>query len=276
MIALASVAAVVVVISVALREARHHDQAGIVGLSSPLPESEMKILEAAAEAGNPEAQSQLAHEISRYQGYGIRAFRLIRRAAEQGHPFSEYEMGAMLAGVSPVWERSQPTTRRPGTPTTDDATWIEEPGGQGVRLAIDHARAIAWFEKAAEHGVHLAWSELATIYKEGRGVNPDPIQSAKWVRKLANSGDPGYMLDYARRLDNGEGVEPNSVEAFAWTLLVIDSPYPPESAIGSQARTIGRHLESKLSTAETLAGRLRAKDIAKHTSICVGGLQNCR
>lgn len=76
--ALASVIAVVVTM-LAFSETRRHDEAAIVGLSSPIPESELKVLEAAADSGNPDAQSRLAHEISRFQGPGIRAFQLLRR-----------------------------------------------------------------------------------------------------------------------------------------------------------------------------------------------------
>ena len=273
--ALASVIAVVVTM-VAFSEARHHDQTAIVGLTSPIPESELKVLEAAAEAGNPEAQSQLAHEISRFQGPGIRAFQLIQWAADQQHPYSEYEMGVMLAGARLVWERNSSEIAKFGVPVPDDVTWIKGPGGEGVRLAIDHSKAVKWFEKAAAHGVYLAWRELASVYKDGRGVEPNPIQSTIWVRKLADAGDPGYMLDYARRLEDGEGVEPDSIQAFAWSLLVIESTYPAKSAIGSEARAIGKRLESKLTTDEVLAARSHAKELAKRTSVCVGGLERCR
>lgn len=274
-LALALVIAIIVIL-VAFSGARHHGETAIVGLSSPLPENELNALKAAAEAGNPDAQLRLAHEISLFQGPGIRAFQLIRRAAVQHHPYSEYEMGMMLAGGFPMWERNKSEIVKFGTPAADDDTWIEGPEGEGIRLAIDHTKAVQWLEKAAAHGVYLAWSELATVYKEGRGVKSDPIQSAKWVRKLADAGDPGYMLDYARRFENGEGVEPDPIQAFAWALLVIESAYPAKSAIGGEARAIGNRLESKLTADENLAARLRAKEIARNTSVCVGGLQNCQ
>lgn len=275
LMALSSVIAVVVTM-LAFSEARHHDEAAIVGLSLPIPESELKVLEAAADAGNPEAQSRLAHEISRFQGPGIRAFQLIRRAADQRHPYSEYEMGMMLTGEILVWERDESEIAKLGTPVPNDVTWIKGPGGEGVSLAMDHGKAVQWFEKSAAQGVYLAWRKLAVAYKDGRGVEPDPIQSTAWVRRLANAGDPGYMLDYARRLEYGEGVEPDSIKAFAWSLLVIESTYPAKSAIGSEARAMGKRLESKLTTDEILAAKSHAKELAKHTKVCVGGLERCQ
>ncbi|KAB2966570.1 MAG: sel1 repeat family protein [Zoogloea sp.] len=275
LVALASVIAAVVTM-LAFSDARHHDEAAIVGLSFPIPESELKALEAAAEAGDPDAQSRLAHEISRFQGPGIRAFQLIRRAADQQHPYSEYEMGMMLSGEILVWERDESEIAKLGAPVPNDVTWIKGPGGEGSSLAMDHGKAVQWFEKSAAQGVYQAWRELAVAYKDGRGVEPDPIQSTKWVRKLAEAGDPGYMLDYARRLEDGEGVEPDSIKAFAWSLFVIESTYPAKSAIGSKARAIGKRLESKLTTDEIQAARSYAKELAKHASVCVGGLERCR
>jgi TPR repeat protein len=269
-------ATVAALVSATFPAAQRHDQTAVVGLRSPMPRNELKDLETAAEAGDREAQSRLAHEISLYQGYGIRAFQLIRQAAYQQHPYSQYELGAMFAGEILVWERDSAEIVKLGTAHLDDVTWTEEVGVQGRRLAIDHIKALHWFEKAAENGEYLAWGELATIYKEGRGVHPDPSESARWVKKLASAGDPGYMLDYASRLDQGQGVSPDPNEAYAWSLLVVESAYPAASAIGSKARTIQRGLERKLSSDEMVAARLRAKELAKHTSVCVGGIQNCQ
>lgn len=275
LVALASVIAVVVAM-LAFSDASHHDETAIVGLSFPIPEGELKVLEAAADAGNPDAQSQLAHEISRFQGPGIRAFQLIRRAADQRHPYSEYEMGMMLTGEILVRERNEIEIAKLRAPVSNDVTWIKGPGGEGVQLAMDHGKAVQWFEKSAAQGLYLAWRQLAVAYKDGRGVAPDPIQSTIWVQKLADAGDPGYMLDYARRLEYGEGVEPDLIEAFAWSLLVIESTYPAKSAIGSKAREIGKRLESRLTTDEIKAAKFHAKELAKRTRVCVGGLENCQ
>lgn len=274
-IVLATVTAVVVVL-VAFSEAQHHDESAIVGLSSPVPENELKTLEAASDAGNPDAQLRLAHEISRFQGLGIRAFQLIQQAANQQHPISEYEMGMMLSGESLVWERNSSEIAISKGAAPDGVTWIKGPGGEGIRLAIDHSKAVPWFEKAADHGVYSAWRELAAIYKEGRGVEPDPAQSTKWVRKLADAGDPFYMLEYARRLEKGDGVGSNPTQALAWSLLVIESPYPAKSAVGSDARAIGERLASKLTTEGMSAARAQAEELSKSTRVCVGGLENCQ
>lgn len=274
-IVLATVTAVVVALAT-FSEALHHDERAIVGLSSQVPESERKTLEAAADAGDPDAQSRLAHEISHFQGPGIRAFQLIQRAANQQHPLSEYEMGAMLSGELLVWERDSSEIALSKGAAPDGITWIEGPGGEGIRLAIDHSKAAPWFEKAAGHGVYSAWRKLAAIYKEGRGVEPDPAQSTKWVRKLADAGDPSYMLEYARRLEKGEGVEPAPIQALAWSLLVIESPYPAKSAIGSDARAIGERLALKLTAEGISAARTQTEELSKNTRVCVGGLENCR
>lgn len=265
-----------IAVLVTFSEALHHDESAIVGLPSPVSESELKALEADADAGDPYAQSRLAHEISRFQGPGIRAFQLIQRAANQQHPLSEYEMGLMLSGELLVWERDNSEIAISKGVAPDGVTWIEGPDGEGIRLAIDHSKAVPWFEKAADHGIYSAWRKLADIYKEGLGVAPDQTQSTKWVRKLAEAGDPFGMLEYARRLEKGEGVEPNPIQALAWSLLVIESPYPAKSAVGSDARVIGERLASKLTTGGMSAARAQTEEISKSTRVCVGGLENCR
>jgi len=280
MVAGVLVAAVASAIAVAVTSfvpaaAEHHDDTAVVGLRLPLPEDDRKSLEAAAEAGDPEAQFKLANEISLYQGPGIRAFQLYRLAAEQRHPRSEYEMGVMLSGQILVWERDSSEIAKLEAAPPGDVTWTKVKDAEGVSLVVDHIKALHWFEKAAEHGSRLAWSNLATIYKEGRGVKPDPVEAAKWVRKLAEAGEPTFIVNYARRLRDGEGVTPDPIEAFAWSLLLVESAYPADSGIGIWSREIQKDLERKMSSDEISAARLRAKEIGKHTRVCVGGPENC-
>ena len=58
------------------------------------------------------------------------------------------------------------------------------------------AKAVAWYEKAAEQGHAKAQWILGTSYAQGMGVDKDPAKAEHWLIKSAQSGDTEgqYML----------------------------------------------------------------------------------
>lgn len=175
--ALTTIIAIVIVVRFFVPIPRH-DEAYVVGLRPPLLSNELKVLEARADAGDPDAQLRLAHELSMYGDIGARAFSLIQRAAYQHHPYAEYELGMIFSGQFRVWEPSKAEMKKYGAASNDPSMWTEEVGAEGVVLVVNHAKALQWFNRAAAQGEHMAWEELAYIYKEGRGVTPDAARYA--------------------------------------------------------------------------------------------------
>ena len=80
-----------------------------------------------------------------------------RKAAEQGHPRAQYNLGVLYAN------------------------------GQGVPQ--DFTEAAKWFRKAAEQGYAPAQNNLGSLYDKGKGVPLDFAEAAKWYRKAAEQGD---------------------------------------------------------------------------------------
>jgi TPR repeat protein len=82
--------------------------------------------------------------------------RLYRKAAEQGDPDAQNNLGVMYQN------------------------------GRGVRQ--DDAQAVTWYLKAAEQGHALAQNNLGFMYQNGRSVRQDDSQAVRWYRKAAEQG----------------------------------------------------------------------------------------
>jgi TPR repeat protein len=65
--------------------------------------------------------------------------------------------------------------------------------GQGT--AKDEARAVAWFQKAADNGHAFAQYELAEAHRLGRGVAQDNKEALRWYRNAAKKGPEGLVDD---------------------------------------------------------------------------------
>jgi TPR repeat protein len=79
-----------------------------------------------------------------------------RKAAEQGYPAAEYNLGVM-------YER-------------------------GLALKKDDALAVAWYRKAAEQGYTNAQFNLGNMYSNGQGVARNYDEAMKWYRLAADQG----------------------------------------------------------------------------------------
>ncbi len=125
-------------------------------------------------------------------------------------------------------------------------------------LALSHEyspEAAKWFRKAAEQGHAKAQYFLYTLYRDGLGVQQDPVQAGKWLHQAAlggsdsaqyslglenaMAGNPGeaakwYRLAAAKGHDNaqfklgqlfrdGQGVERDFVRAYMWFLLAAEA-----------------------------------------------------
>jgi TPR repeat protein len=89
----------------------------------------------------------------------------VRSNAENGHPFSQNELGRMYAF------------------------------GVGVRQAFKEAAM--WFRKAAEQGFAEGQFNLGNMYANGQGVPQDDTEAVKWYHKaveqgFAEGGDTGF------------------------------------------------------------------------------------
>ncbi|MCL1960659.1 MAG: sel1 repeat family protein, partial [Desulfovibrionaceae bacterium] len=134
----------------ALAEAADTQAGAAAALSANATLDEISSL---AQAGNAEAQFQLARRYEAGQGVTQnyqQALFWYQKAAAQNHVIAQNNLGGMYNT------------------------------GRGV--AQDRAQAAAWYRKAAEQGSAAAQNNLGGMYKNGQGVAKDNEQAVFWFR----------------------------------------------------------------------------------------------
>jgi hypothetical protein len=167
----------------------HRSVAPLSGAPSD-PAQRLAYFQNGAQAGDPEAELQLAILYAKGEGvtqdYTIAA-KWFRAAAEQDLPRAQYDLGVL-------YER-----------------------GRGV--AADPMQAASWYLKAAEGKYPLAQYNLAVAYTKGEGTRKDPAEAALWYRRAAGQGVVQAMVNLGMLYERGEGVSVSPVDAYAWYLV---------------------------------------------------------
>ena len=92
--------------------------------------------------------------------------------------------------------------------------------GKGVQK--DHAEAAKWFRKAAEQGHPQAQFELGSLYENGWGVEEDMEEAIKWLVLAAEQGINEAAYDLALIHAHGDGVEKDLHEAAKWYQMAAE------------------------------------------------------
>jgi TPR repeat protein len=108
----------------------------------------------------------------------------LRRAAEQGNPEAQYDLGRHL-------------------------------------LRDDPKAALAWFERAAKRDHDSAQFELGEIYRRGKGDPPgaNDTEAAKWYLLAAERGNSSAQARIGEMLYSGTGTPQDLVKAYTWLNL---------------------------------------------------------
>jgi len=167
--------------------------AAVVAYQKQQYASALKLFEAAAKKGNPEAQHTLGFMYRDGMGTrrdDARALAWYRKAAEQGHAPAAYNLGLMYAqgeGAKPDPEMAQ--------------RWFRLAADQGsveaqvklAEIAIGEEKyedAFLWFNKAADQENAGATFNVGSLYYVGRGVQKDEAKATEYYRKAARLGMP--------------------------------------------------------------------------------------
>ena len=86
--------------------------------------------------------------------------------------------------------------------------------GRGVQP--DYVEAARWYRAAAEQGNIEAQHNLALLYGKGLGVAQNDILMAQWLTRAARAGSARAMAQLGRLYLDGEGVPENPAEAVRW------------------------------------------------------------
>lgn len=193
------------------------------GQGVPVDKSEaLRLYRLAAERGSKEARQTLASRdrpqtalagqadfdegVRLYKaGQQAAAAKVFLRAAEQGHPRAQLQIG------------------------------YQYEYGEGVPVSF--AEAVKWYRKAADQGDAAAQSNLGSMYEEGKGVPENWIEAAKWYRQAAERDSPSGQFRLGRAYQFGIGVPQNRTLAIQW--------FQKASVGGNaQARYFAQHLLS--------------------------------
>src|ERR1700761_9377209 len=80
----------------------------------------------------------------------------------------------------------------------------------------DFAKAIGWYQKAADHGSAKAQYSLAYMYEKGKGVRTDLTEAFKWFLKAAENGNADAQDSVGHFYQNGRSVKIDYKVAAAW------------------------------------------------------------
>ena len=94
--------------------------------------------------------------------------------------------------------------------------WAGYDEGWAAYVRGDNASAIREWKPLAEAGHADAQGLLGTMYEEGRGVQPNDVEAAKWYRKAAEQGSADAQTDLGRFYMRGRGVPQDMNQALFW------------------------------------------------------------
>ena len=158
------------------------------------PSKQQVTLESAAADGDMIAQFQLG--LSHLEaGRNAEAIRLIRLSANQGQPAAQYRLAKLYENGIGV-EKDLPAAKK----------LLERSAKGGNRIAMhdlghyfatgvaidqpDIAKAVTWFQQAADRGVLDSQFNLGVLYQEGSGVTKNPVDAYVWYSIAGIQGDP--------------------------------------------------------------------------------------
>jgi localization factor PodJL len=161
-----------------------------------LPEAIDPALRAAAMAGNPAADYEVAMRFA--EGRGVaqndeEAAHWLARAAEQGLAPAQFRLGGFYEkglGVSRDLAKARDLYLAAAEQGNGEAMHnLAVLYAEGVDGSPDYSEAAAWFRKAADHGIEDSQYNLGILYARGIGVQRSDAESYKWFALAANRGD---------------------------------------------------------------------------------------
>lgn len=103
----------------------------------------------------------------------------------------------------------------------------------GIRYATgsgvpqDFVAALAWYQRAAEHGSVSAMNNIATLHFHGLGVPQSYEEAVKWLRLAVEKGDAAAQNRLGAMYQEGLGVQQSAHDAFELFSLASAQGYGP-------------------------------------------------
>ena len=200
--------------------------------STPVGKLPIAQLQKLADSGDPAAENELG---VRYQlGFDIEknpslSIEWLRKAAKQGFGRALFNVGAAsyngdglvaTRNAAMYWfllaedagdasgKQAVAQTQSEMSPKDVSATYVLVGDGyaRGVDIKQDYARAMPWYQKAADAGNPAACHRIALLYAKGLGVAQDNTEIIHWLQRGADLGDPAASYDLGRAYQQGSAV----------------------------------------------------------------------
>lgn len=176
----------------------------------------------AAEAGNAEAQTQLAllmatgeHMEEDMEG----AFTWFQKGAEQGELTAMFNLGIM-------YEKGLGTQ----ADLSESALWFwqaAEQGDTGARMKlgsmlllgrgfVEGSSVVKAIESSADKGLPYAQAFLARLYLDGIGLDQSDELAEKWFRLAAEQGDESAIFNIGEMMAEGRSIITPEEEVAQW------------------------------------------------------------
>ena len=117
-------------------------------------------------------------------------------------------------------------------------------------------QALAWLERAAEHGNTEAQYEFGNALREGFGVVQDYERAAKWLQLAAEQGNPNAQYALGQMYRAGMGLPPDNARAYMWFNLAAAQEFAGAAA----QRDVVLRLLSPVQVLESQAEARRLSD----------------
>jgi TPR repeat protein len=128
--------------------------------------------------------------------------------------------------------------------------------GEGVDP--DPVEGARWMREAAEAELPIAQAYLGTLYANGEGVEKNPTTAAEWYRKAAEYGNPLGQAALGAATYYGVGVPADTVEGYVWTKLAAEQGFA--KAISNLSEMSGGLTEEERKQADKRVARFHPKE----------------
>jgi TPR repeat protein len=161
----------------------------------------------------------------------VEAVHWFKRAAEQGDPSAQHNLGTMYQSGSGVeqnddeavaWFRRAAEQGHVAALNSLGAMFQE---GRGVERSVP--QALQCYREAAEFGNAAAQNNLGCLFRDGIGAEQDNVQAAEWFRKAAEQGDSNALYNLGMLHLEGLGVERDPGLAVRWLRKSADQDHSP-------------------------------------------------
>ena len=119
----------------------------------------------------------------------------------------------------------------------------------GLGVEQDYVKAAEWYEKAAINGHLLAQYNLGYFYDEGLGVKQDYVKAAEWYEEAAINGHPEAQVFLGAMYEDGVGVKQNYVKAVEWYQKAADNGNSEAQCILGEMYENGKGITQDYATA---------------------------